>query len=193
MTKLLALPILLLLAAQVGRSPPAANTNAVTDTWEQRYARARLGLADAGLRRVELMNQRVTNATPASVVAEYRDDVALARARLAAAQSGESIDAFKFWVQRAAAASRSAQEQASGAEAANRTLPGTVKAPDLARLQGQAQVFRLLADRAQQLEAQPAAAQLAWQLEFLQFQNEQVHEELFRIGRNGGIAPVWPY
>ena len=135
----------------------------------------------------------MAHATPAGVVAEYRDDVALARARLAAAQSGESIDAFKFWVQRAAAASRSAQEQAAGAEAANRTLPNTVKAPDLARLHGQALVFKLLAERAQHLDGQPAAAQLAWQLEFLQFEHEQVHEELLVIGRNGGIAPVWPY
>jgi hypothetical protein len=192
MAKLLVLPVLLLLATQVSRSP-SADSAANAGTWEQRYARARLGLADAGLRRVELMNQRVANATPASVVAEYRDDVVLARARLSAAQSGESVDAFKFWVQRAAAASRSALEQAAGAEAANRTLPNTVKPPDLARLQGQAEVLKLLAERARQLEGQPAAAQLAWQLEFLQFENEQVHEELFRIGRNGGLAPVWPY
>jgi hypothetical protein len=196
MAKFLLLPALLLLAVQAGAPPqpsPAPRIGQEPATWEQRYARARLALAEAGLRRVEQMNARVANATAATVVAEYRDDVKLAQARLAAAQAGTSLDAFQFWVERAAAASRSAQAQAKGASAANQTMPGTVKPLDLARLQGRAAVSRLLAERAQQLVDRPAAEQLAWQLEFLQWESEQLHEELFRIGRSGGIVPVWPY
>lgn len=196
MAKLLFLPVVLLFAVQAGapaQRSPTDGRGQGQPTWEQQYARARLTLAEAGLRRVEQMNARVANATAATVVAEYRDDVKLAQARLAAAQAGTSLDSFKFWAERAAAANRSAQAQAKGAAAANQTMPGTVKPLDLARLQGQAEVSRLLAERAQQLVDRPDAEQLAWQLEFLQWESEQLHEELFRIGRSGGIAPVWPY
>ncbi len=196
MAKLLFLPVVLLFAVQAGapaQRAPADGRGQDPVSWEQQYARARLALAEAGLRRVEQMNARVANATAATVVAEYRDDVKLAQARLAAAQAGTSLDAFKFWAERAAAAHRSAQAQAKGAAAANQTMPGTVKPLDLARLQGQAEVSRLLADRARQLVDRPDAEQLAWQLEFLQWESEQLHEELFRIGRSGGIVPVWPY
>lgn len=186
---------LVLLALQAGPSEesPRPQAPSAQASWEQQYARARLNLAEAGLRRVERMNARVAKSTSLNVVAEYRDDVALARARLDGVGRGVSLDAFEFWVLRAEAASRSALAQAAGAEAANRAMPGAVKPADLARLQGQAEVSRLLSVRARQLNGRPAAEQLAWQLEFLQWESEQMHEELFRIGRSGGIVTVWPY
>ncbi len=93
----------------------------------------------------------------------------------------------------AEAVSRSAQAQAAGAAAANRTMPDTIKPLDMARLQGQAEVSKLLAERARQLANGLPAEQLAWQLEFLQVESERLHEEQFRIGRSSGISPLWPY
>ena len=40
-----------------------------------RYARALVALAEANFKRVQVTNQRVANAVPRNVVAEYREDV----------------------------------------------------------------------------------------------------------------------
>jgi hypothetical protein len=198
MTRSLLFVAVLATIAQLGSEqpkstcPPAEPANRQAD-WANRYAAARLALAEAGLKRVVRMNQQVPNATAAQVVEDYRADVALAQAQLEAARRGRAIDSFEFWLARAKAAASAASAQARRAAEVNRTMPGTIKPLDLEKLRARADVAQLLTERAQQLLSAAQAEQLAWQLEFLQVETERLQEEVFRVGRSGGIIPIWPY
>ena len=54
-----------------------------------KYTELKLQLAAANLRKVELYNRRIRRAVPGDIVDEYREDVAVAKLRLAAARGGD--------------------------------------------------------------------------------------------------------
>jgi hypothetical protein len=142
-----------------------------------RYARAQLQLAEANLSRVEQSNRRVPHSVPESVVAEYRDDVTVAQARLDQTSAGQAANEFQAWIERAATEQRAAEALWTMATAANAHLPGTFDATDLERYRLRAQVAKLQLERGQSLIAAAADAQMQWKIEMLDNQVQRLKEE----------------
>src|SRR5262245_3096634 len=86
-----------------------APSKPVPETVDVRYARSQLRLAEANLDRVEQRNKQAERSVPSSVVAEYQDDVRVAKTRLQQATAGKAASGFQAWVERADAERRSAE------------------------------------------------------------------------------------
>jgi hypothetical protein len=158
---------------------------------EVRYARAQLELAEANLRRIDESNKRVARAVPASVVAEYRYDVDVAKARLEQATGGKAGNEFRVWLRRAEAERKSAETSWQSASAANQRVPGTIGALDIERLRLRAEVARLQLERGRTLVDAGREAQLAWQVDLLDNQVQRLKEEAGRATSFVGFYPVW--
>lgn len=143
---------------------------------DAQYAAAKLRLAEANLARVERMNRRVANVVPASVVDDYRRDVAVAQARVAQG----APDAMGVWLQEVERDWRAADAAWRSAEAANDRTRGTVDPLDVDRLRLRAEVLRLNLERGRSLQAQPREAQIAWRISALNDELEQLVETVRR-------------
>src|SRR6476661_5432825 len=103
-----------------------APSRPVAESVDVKYARAQLRLAEANLDRVEQRNKKFERSVPSSVVAEYQDDVRVAKTRLKQATTGRPANEFQVWLERAEAERRSAETAWKNASAANSSVPGTV-------------------------------------------------------------------
>jgi hypothetical protein len=148
-----------------------------TESVDVRYARAQLQLAEANLSRVQQSNQRVPRSVPEGVVAEYRDDVTVAQARLDQATAGQAANEFQVWLERAATEHRAAKALWTIATTANAHLPGTFEAIDLERYRLRAEVAKLQLERGQSLVVAAADAQMQWKIEMLDNQVQRLKEE----------------
>jgi hypothetical protein len=157
-------------------SKPAPNQN-VLESVDVRYARAQLRLAEANLDRVEQRNKKYERTVPSSVVAEYQDDVRVAKTRLQQATTGRSANEFQVWLGRAEAERRSAETAWKNASAANNSVPGTVAPSDVERLRLRAEVAKLQLERGQALVNAGRDSQLQWQSELLDNQVQRLKEE----------------
>ena len=73
-----------------GKAKAAAERKVGPESLEVRYARAQLKLAEANLSRVQQSNQQMERTVPSSIVAEYQDDVRVAKMQLQQVTSGAS-------------------------------------------------------------------------------------------------------
>ena len=168
-----------LLGQQVQLPAPSkpASGKPVSESVEVRYARAQLRLAESNLDRVAERNKKFERSVPSSVVAEYQDDVRVAKTRLKQATTGRPANEFQVWVERAEAERRSAETAWKNASAANNSVPGTVAPQDVERLRLRAEVARLQLERGQALVNAGRDAQLQWQSDLLDNQLQRLKEE----------------
>lgn len=157
------------------------------------YAKARLELAQANLKRVESRNKKVANSVSPNVVADYQRDVEVAKLALENATQGES-DNFAVWLQRVEAQWKSADTIWKSAVAANKRLQGTIHELDVERLRLRAEMLRINLERGRSLADQPREAQLEWRLSALDDEVEQLSEVVFRTSPVGGSSSrIWYY
>jgi hypothetical protein len=177
--------------AQVSQAPP--QRDATIENVNLRYARAQLQLAEANLRRVEESNQRVARSVPTNVVAEFRYDVEVARARLAQAADGEAKNEFQVWLQRAEAERKAANDSLKSALAANDRVPGTFRELDIERFRLRVEVASLQLERGRMLAGAGRTVQLAWKVDLLDNQVQRLKEEAGRATSFIGLYPVWAW
>jgi hypothetical protein len=158
----------------------AANTSTVPESVDVRYARAQLQLAEANLQRMRQINQRLPRSVPASVVAEYQQDVDVAKTQVQQAELNSGKDEFQVWLRRAESAWKTAHTLWKNGVAVNQRSPGTIEALDVERFRLRAELNRLQLERGQALAKAPREAQVQWQLELLNNEVQQVKEEATR-------------
>jgi hypothetical protein len=175
--------------AQLAQAPAVQDSGA--ESVDVRYARAQLQLAEANLRRVEESNKRVERSVPANVVAEYRNDVAVAQARLEQATAGRAGGEFRVWLGRAAAERKAARTRWKSAVAANDRVPGTFGALDVERFRLRAEVAALELERGRTLVDAGREAQLEWEVDLLDNQVQRLKEESNRAAPSVWVYPGW--
>jgi hypothetical protein len=156
------------------------------------YAKVKLELANANLKKVVEMNRRIARTVSPDVVAEYRNDAALAKLRLDGALKGNS-DTYSFWLKAAELNWKSAHAAWQSAVAANDQQRGSVDELDVERLHLQAEVFRIGLDRGQALANQPREAQLEWRLRMLSDEVARLSDVVFRGTPSPGRSGVGLY
>jgi hypothetical protein len=164
--------------------------NAVSERVEVRYARAQMQLAEANLKRVEQSNKRVAGSVPDSVVAEYQDDVKVAKTRLEQAAAGGTAKEFQVWLQRAEAEQRTAETTWKIATAVNGRLPGTFDPLDVERFRLRAEVAKLQHERGQTLVDSGLEAKMQWKIDMLDNQVQRLKEE---SRRPTSFIPSYPF
>lgn len=176
------------LLAQVQLPPPK---KPATDSLEVRYARAQLQLAEANLKRVNESNKQLERTVPSSIVAEYQDDVRVAKTRLDLAAAGRSADAFQVWLARAEAERRAADTTWQKATTVNESAPNTFAPIDVERFRLRAELAKLQLERGQQLVGATHEAQSQWQSDLLDNQVQRVKEETRDGMQSIGLYPRW--
>jgi hypothetical protein len=148
-------------------------------------------LAEANLKRVQQINKRVAGSAPGSVVAEYEDEVKIAKTRLDQAAAGAARE-FQVWLQRAEAEQRAAETTWKIATAVNGRLPGTFDLLDVERYRLRAEVARLQLERGQTLVDSGLEAKLQWKIDVLDSQVQRLKEESRRPASYLPYYPWWP-
>jgi hypothetical protein len=178
-----------LMGQQVQLPPPSKS--AAPESVEVRYARAQLQLAEANLSRVQQSNQQVERTVPSSIVAEYQDDVRVAKTRLQQVTTGAPANQFQVWLERAAAERRAAETAWKNATAVNRSAANTFAAIDVERYRLRAEVAVLQLERGQLLASAARDAQLQWQADLLDNQVQRLKEETRDAAQFIGLNPRW--
>ena len=155
-------------------------------------ARAQFRLAELNLQKVRKMNQRVANLVSADVVAEYRDDVEIAKARLAAVERDQGDNPFQVWIRTAEAALKAAEGRLKSAQAVRQKVAGVFDDLDLERMQLRVELARLQLERAKTLVDKPPHAQLQWQIGVLADEVQRLREQARHAAPSGGVAPAYP-
>lgn len=162
--------------------PPAPTDNIPSaEHVEVRYARAQLQLAEANLKRVQRMNQRLARSVPESVVAEYQQDADVARLQLEQAQPRSPGGEFQVWLRRAESESKRAESYWKKAVAVNVRSAKSFETLDIERFRLRAEVARLEFERGQALVQATHEAQLQWEVDLLNNEVQRVKEEATRV------------
>jgi hypothetical protein len=177
-----------LIGHQVQLPPP---NKPAAESVEIRYARAQLELAEANLDRVQQSNKQMERTVPSSIVAEYQDDVRVAKIRLQQATVGQSAGHFRVWLQRAEAEQRAADTAWKNATAVNQSAAGTWTPIDVERFRLRAAVAKLQLERGQSLVNAGREAQLQWQSDLLDNQVQRMKEEMREGAQYMGLYPSW--
>jgi len=149
-------------------------------------------LAEANLQKVQQMNRRVANVVAADVVAEYEQDVEIAKVRVQDALKTPDDNPFAPWLRAAQSAVKTAEARLRSAEAANQKMAKTFDELDLERMRLRVELTRLRLQRGQELADQPAEAQLQWQVGVLADEVQRLREQLRRAPPSGGVVPLYP-
>jgi hypothetical protein len=177
-----------LMGQQVQLPPPK---KPATESLELRYARAQLQLAEANLERVNESNKQLERTVPSSIVAEYLDDVRVAKARVQETTASRSANAFQVWLTRAEAERRAAETTWHKATTVNESAPNTFVPIDVERFRLRAEVARLQLERGQLLIGGTPEAQLQWQSDLLDNQVQRLKEETRDGMQSIGLYPRW--
>jgi hypothetical protein len=188
MFTLMLLTVVSLLGQQVQLPAPS---RAASESVDVQYARAQLQLAEANLNRVEESNKKLERTVPSSIVAEYQDDVRVAKIRLQQATTGRPANDFQVWLERAEAERRSAETTWKQAMAVNQSTPGTFVPLDVERYRLRAEVAKLQLQRGQSLVDSGREAQLQWQSDLLDNQVQRLKEETRDGAQLIGLYPRW--
>ena len=188
---LLAITCLLVDAPDRGAAPPTAATASPGPTEELavQYARAQLHLAEANLKRVRQMNERVKRAVPDSVVADLEHDTQVARLELEQAEKPEASE-FTVWLRRAEMAWKSTESNWRRGVAANQR--SAVFDPlDIERFRLRAEVARLQYERGKALAKGSRDDQLQWELDVLHDEVQRVKQDATRVAPFVRLNPFW--
>jgi hypothetical protein len=184
------------LRSAVPPPPPAPepDPDRKQESVEVRFARAQLQFAEVSLKQVQQLNKHVSGAVAQNTVAQYEQDVEVAKALVQAAdhRPGQQEDLFPVWLRRADAEAKSAEAQWRSAAAANRRAPGAYAELEVERLRLRAELARLRFEHGQALADKSPEARLQWQLGMLAADVERLKDEVFRNGSQGrAIYPWW--
>lgn len=169
----------MVLASQADKSDTSEGSDGPISL-ELRYAEAQLKLAEVNLQKVQRMNERVARAVPGDLIAEYREDVEVAKLRVQHLASGKEESRLRVWLRRAEADAKAAQARWKSGVAVNERAPGTIDPLDLERLRVQADVARLRLARGRAVADQSQEAQVQWQLNYLSDEVQRLNEEALR-------------
>ena len=183
--------ILIVVVCLAQLSQTTAPRNTIAESIEVRYARAQMQLAEANLNRVEQSNKQVTGTVPGSVVAEYQQDVQVAKTRLEQALAGPAPSEIQVWLQRAEAELRTAEATWKNSTAVNGRVPGTFGPLDIERYRLRAEVAKLQLERGQTLVDSGSEAQLRWEIDVLDNQVQRLKEDSRHPLSSIGLYPSW--
>jgi polyhydroxyalkanoate synthesis regulator phasin len=175
-------------APKAGSTAPASQ-----ESLDVRYARLQLQLAETNLLRVRRMNQKVSNAVPANIVAEYQGLVAVARANLESRLQSQGKASLDDWLREAQSAAQTAQTRYRTSIAVNQRMAGTIDDEEVERLRLMAELTRLQVERGKAVADKPFDLQVRWQLDVLHAEIQQLQEQLRRVSPTSGVYPIYPY
>ena len=185
-----------LLASVVGAAPEdkaAENKEGRVDLHlEVAYAEAQFKLAELSLKKLELTNQRFPRTVSSSVIADYAEDLAIAKAQLDSARRGADADLFLGWVRRVESNMKTAEASLASARTANQRQPGTVDPLDVQRLVLRVEIAKLQLDRGKLLANAPLDQKLEWQVQVLNDEVARLKEQTSRIAPQTRVYP-WRY
>jgi hypothetical protein len=187
--------VLLLAVAGLVRAigaAPADKVDASPANLELRYAEAQYKLAETSLKKLELTNQRFPKTVSASVIADYAEDLAIAKAQLESARQNAGADLFAGWVRRVESNLKTAEASYTSAQTANQRQPGTVDTLDLERLRLRVEISKLQLERGRMLASAPLDQKLEWQVQVLNDEVARLKEQTSRIAPQTRVYP-WRY
>ena len=158
---------------------------------DARYARAQVALAEANLKRLTEMNQKVANVVSADTLVSFQQDLKVAQAELAAATSRDAAHRFEAWLSRAESAVSYADLQWRGAVAANQRAAGVFSPIDVERRRLRLEMSRLELERGQALTHSAPDQQLAWELSLMNNELQRLKEEVLQTVPATPIYPIW--
>jgi hypothetical protein len=173
--------------------PPAkdAKKDEPRSSLEVRYARAQVALAEANLKRLTEMNQKVAKVVSADTLTSFQQDLKVAQAELAAATSRDAVNQFEVWLNRAESAVSYADLQWRGAVAANQRTAGVFSPIDVERRRLRLERSRLELERGQALTHAAPDRQLAWELSLMNNELQRLREEILQTVPATPIYPTW--
>jgi hypothetical protein len=156
------------------------------------YAEAQYKLAEVSLKKLEATNQRFPRTVSASVMADYAEDLAIAKAQLDNARAGNDTDLFQGWIRRVESNLKTTQASHQSALVANQRQPGTVDPLDVERLRLRVEINQMQLDRGKLLAAAPLEEKLEWQVQVLNDEVARLKEQTSRIAPQTRVYP-WRY
>jgi hypothetical protein len=185
--------IFLFVGYHLARAIPPENAGrpAMPESLDIRYARAEVALAEANLKRLQEMNQKVAGAVSADMLVSFQQDLKTAQGELDAAQGGKPDQAFEVWLRRAAAALAYADVQWRGAVAANQRMAGTFSSIDVERRRLRLEVDKLEFERGQALVQGSGEQKLAWELSLMSNEMQRLKEEVRQSVPTTPLYPSW--
>ena len=128
------------------------------------------------------MNQKVAGALPADLVAQYADDVTVAKAQVQNTMRAGGSELFQSWIVRAEMALQAAKASASNATRTEQRTPGTYDPIDIERRHLTADLAQLRLDRGKSLLNASPDAKLQWVV-------DMVDDELARLKKRTAVGP----
>lgn len=159
---------------------------------ELEYAEAQLRLAETNLRKVQVTNERFPKTVSASVIADYGEDLAIAKAQYDGVKKGGDDDFFAGWLRRIESSVRAAEASYNSARVANQRSPGTVDAMDVERMRLRMEIARLQLERGKLLAGSNVEQQLRWQVQVLNDEVAHLKVQTSRITPQTRLYP-WRY
>jgi hypothetical protein len=177
-------------SADVADKPVAAPESALT--LEMKYAEAQFKLAETNLRKVELTNQRFQKTVSASVIADYAEDLAIAKAQLDSVREGGHDVLFAGWIRRVESNMKTAEATYNSARLANQRQPGTVDVLDVERSRLRFEIARLQLEQGKLLASATVDERLRWQVQVLNDEVASLKVQTSRIAPGTRVYP-WRY
>lgn len=155
-----------LLGYRAGSAEPAAK-GAKPEPVAVRYARAQLQLAEATLRKAQDMNQKVAETISSGLVAQFADDVQVAKALLQSAEGPAGANPLAGWLVRADYAVRAAESKWKKANEVNQIELDTFADVDIERLRLGVVIAKLQLERGKAMTNASSEAKTQWQVDML--------------------------
>ncbi len=106
-------------------APP--ESNAASNDFAVRYARAQLRVAELTLQKAQEMNSKIADTLAVGTVEQFADDVEFAKAQLESAMRGGSNDPFQAWLRRAEIRPKTARRTAASSTSAGPVPPSRAR------------------------------------------------------------------
>jgi acyl-coenzyme A thioesterase PaaI-like protein len=167
---------------QSGSAAPAKESAA--ESLDVRCARAKLRLAELTLQKAQEMNRKVAGTLTGGLIAQFADDVQLAKLQLQNATRPEGLDAHQAYMLRAELIRHQADARLKRAKEADQRSPGVVSANELERFSLEADIAQIRVERGQSLADASPDAKLQWQVDMLNDELARVKEQTYLLGQN---------
>jgi hypothetical protein len=159
---------------------------------ELAYAEAQYKLAEVSLKKLELTNQRFARTVSAAVIADYAEDLAIAKAQLDSARQGTDADLFQGWIRRVESNLKTTRANHQSALTVNQRQPGTVDPLDVERLRLRVEINQMQLERGKLLANAPIEQKLEWQVQVLNDEVARLKEQTSRVAPQTRVYP-WRY
>ena len=156
-------------------------------------ARLHVQLAEAGLKRVQAMNQRLAKTVSADVVAAYQHDLDVAKLRLKLASPDAKGNHFDLWLERARADAAADEAVWRAADTANQKSPGVLDPNEVERLRLAFELDKLELQRGEALASGPVEGRVEWELCLVNTEIQRLKGQLRSSAIGGGMNPVLGY